>query len=82
MDQQKDILRNKSHCKCISFSREVINAIPEFEYANLATILITCIIINSYMYQLKKRMRGVFSRVYFIRIHNELTNAPMYMCFV
>ena len=37
-------LRNKLHCKCISFSREVINAnyIVE-EYANLATIFITII---------------------------------------
>ena len=34
---EKDILRNRSHCKCISFSREVINAICSVvEYANLA----------------------------------------------
>ena len=34
MEQNKDILRIKLHCKCISFSREVINAIySREEYA-------------------------------------------------
>ena len=46
MEQAIDILRNKSHCKCISFSREGINRIYSVEeYANLATIFI---IINNY----------------------------------
>ena len=46
-EQNKDILRNKSHCKCFSFTREVINAIYSVEeYANLATTLI--VIIKNY----------------------------------
>ena len=40
-EQNKCILRNKAHCKCISSLREVINAInSEEEYANLATTFI------------------------------------------
>ena len=40
-EQIKDILRNKSHFKCISLSRAVISAVNIAEkYANLATILI------------------------------------------
>ena len=40
-NRPKDILRNKSHYKCISFSREVIPGIySEEEYANLATMFI------------------------------------------
>ena len=45
-DKRTEQIRNKSHCKCISFSREVIIAIYSVEeYANLATIFI--IIINN-----------------------------------
>ena len=46
-EQSKDIVLNKSHCKCISSSKEVINAIYSVdEYANSSATFI--IQINDY----------------------------------
>ena len=78
-EQIKNILWNKSHRNCISFSKEVITVIYSVEeYAILATIFII-IINNTFL----RNERVVFSFAYIIYKHNQLlTNAPTNMCFL